>query len=299
MILTCPICKSTEISQFWNQVWMDASCVVKRCDHCELFFLHPPKKPQAQAAFDENYERYIAKREELIAQHSDDSFADMVDDSIQARYQDIQAYFEGASSVLEVGAEKGGFLDLLKNKVPTLCGVDACPEYRDLLKAKGYHAALYVEELSAVQKFDRVCFFSLLEHILEPLPFLERLKNHLSPEGVMVMEVPSADEPLIKLYDIDAFKSFYFQGMHPYVYSLKSLTLLFSECGLAIDKVQYKQRYGLDNHLQWLKEGIPGGSKKFEHFFSSSFQNSYKTYLEQRKTTDTLYLTVRAATSSS
>lgn len=293
MGLHCPICDSSKIEDYWDQVWGGSGEVVKRCWECELFFLHPQKAVDEQIAFDRNYAQYIAKREEHVSPHSQDSFTDMVEESIWDRYEDIKEYFTGVRSVLEIGAEKGGFLDLIHKDVDLVVGVDACPEYKDILINKGYSGYLYVDEIPKNQRFERICFFSLLEHIIDPFHFLSQLRERLEDSGIMVIELPSANDPLLSLYNIDAFKSFYFQAMHPYVFSAKSIQILVEKCGLKIKHIKYKQRYGLSNHLQWLKGKKPGGSKRFEDIFSQTAKHSYIQSLERYKVTDTLYVIAR------
>lgn len=257
-----------------------------------LFFLYPQKTTQEQEEFDRQYDRYIQDREKLVAQHVSQPFADMIDKSIQERYANLKPYFGNVDSVLEVGCEKGSFLDLLRGDITELSGVDSCPEYREIIKKKGYDNFLYIDEIPLERKYERICFFSLLEHILDPFSFLERLRNHLGDGGLMVAEVPSASEPLLSLYDNSSFKHFYFQSMHPYVYSRKALEILCGKCGLKLKEVLFKQRYGLPNHLQWLKSGIPGGNPAFDELFSQELRMAYIDNLEQKGFTDTMYLII-------
>jgi len=286
----CPICESHNNTDYWGQVWMDEKSIVKLCADCESFFLYPTRIQEDQKLFDRSYDQYIAKREALVAGDVQDSFEDMVDISIRERLADLESYFPKNPSLLEVGAEKGGFLDLVSEKFKEVTGVDACPEYQKLLEKKGYTSYLYVEDLPIDQRFDRICFFSLLEHIIKPIPFLRQLRNHLKEEGIMIIEVPSAADPLISLYNLDAFKSFFFQAMHPYVYSRKSFDILSAKSGLQVVDVKYKQRYGLANHLKWLQEGLPGGNPIFEKVFSESTKKGYLSSLEKQGLTDTMYL---------
>jgi 2-polyprenyl-3-methyl-5-hydroxy-6-metoxy-1,4-benzoquinol methylase len=290
MIKSCPICRSARIGLFWDKVWGDPSMHVMKCEECALFFLDKGRGAEGQKKFDANYDKYIAARAETVSKHTDAKFEELVDESIAERFADIGRHFEGSLATLEVGAERGGFLDRLKGRVPKLTGVDACPDYHETLRGKGYAAYSYVQDVPKTERYDRICLFSLLEHIPEPFPFMAALAERLAPEGRVVIEVPSAAEPLVSLYDIAAFKSFYFQAMHPYVYSLKALDVLLEKSGLKKLSVQHKQRYGLANHLQWLKEGVPGGSPVFAKLFDGAADEAYRKALETGGQTDTLYL---------
>lgn len=290
MIAACPVCASKGVSLYWEQVWGDPTLHVMRCAHCGLFFLDKGRGVAGQKTFDANYDKYIAARAETVSKHTEAKFDELVDESITERFRDIGGHFEGSRSTLEIGAERGGFLDRLKGRVPALTGVDACPDYHDVLRSKGYEAYGYIHEVPAGKLYDRICLFSLLEHIPEPAAFLQELAKRLAPGGRVIIEVPNAEEPLVSLYDIPAFKSFYFQAMHPYVYSLKALDILLQKAGLKRLSVQYKQRYGLANHLQWLKAGVPGGSAVFAKLFEGAADEAYRAALEKAGRTDTLYL---------
>lgn len=292
---SCPLCKDGSPELFHADVWNGPGRRVMRCPDCDAYFLDPLLTEGEQRAFDENYDRYIAARAAAVLPHADKTFDAQVDDSIAERLRDIGQWFPPGASVLEIGAEKGGFLDLIAPAAGAIAAVDSCPEYVTILQGKGYAAYRYVWDVPAAARYDRVCLFSLLEHIPEPDPFLMRLRECLAPGGQLIVEIPSAQEPLLSLYDIAAFKSFYFQAMHPYVYSEKAAKLVLARAGFEVAHVRYKQRYGLANHLNWLKTGAPGGSARFAALFSGSADRAYVDALESSGITDTIYIVAKAA----
>jgi SAM-dependent methyltransferase len=292
---SCPLCSSKLPQPYWPTVWNAPNKRVMFCPSCDSFFLDPPETEDEQRKFDVGYDRYIQARSELLSKHIPQTFDTLVDESIEIRFQDLKQFFEGSPTVLEVGAEKGGFLDRIAHTAGSMAAVDSCPEYIDILKNKGYPVFSYVWDLPPSVSYDRICLFSLLEHVHSPLPFLTRLKDCLTPAGLMILEIPSANEPLLSLYDVSAFKSFYFQAMHPYVYSEKAIRMLLVRCGMVVEKIMYKQRYGLANHLQWLKDGTPGGSAHFSSIFAGHADSEYLKSLEASGHTDTLYVVARKA----
>jgi hypothetical protein len=269
-----------------------------KCPNCEMYFISPRFTAEEQDAFNLAYDDYISSRAALVAQYSPKEFAVQVDESIAERFRDVASWFPPGKSVLEIGAEKGGFLDIVGKSAGSVAAVDSCPEYVEILMQKGYNAYRSITEIPNGQSYDRVCLFSLLEHISEPRTFLRELKGRLSLNGLMIMEIPSAHEPLLELYDVAEFRSFYFQAMHPYVYSAKAAAMLLHDSGFEIVETRFKQRYGLSNHLQWLKVGAPGGNQTFEAIFSGAADAAYKTALEARGRTDTIYLVARHAGSN-
>lgn len=286
----CPLCAAESPKSFWGEVWDAPGKRVMQCSDCESYFIYPMAKQEEQSRFDAEYDGYISERAKLVGRHARESFDSLVDRSIEVRLQDLKRFFEGRPSVLEIGAEKGGFLDRIASSTGTLAAVDSCPQYKDILIEKGYRAYPYVWDLPQDETYDRVCMFSLLEHIHDPQPFVSRLRECLAPSGLMIIEIPSANEPLLSLYNVPAFKSFYFQAMHPYVYSEKALTMLLTRCGMVIEQVIHKQRYGLANHLQWLVAGTPGGNAYFSSLFAGRTESEYIRSLEASGHTDTLYV---------
>ncbi len=292
---SCPACGSVAVTHYWHHVWQAPDKSVERCDTCGLYFLTPLPDTAEQCAFDANYSQYIRAREALVPPASGVNFAAAVDHSIALRFGDIGHHFNDVQSVLEIGAELGGFLQRLKGCVPVLAGVDSCPEYARALAQQGYEAYTYITDVPEARRYDRICMFSLLEHIVDPISFLQRAAAHLTPNGYLVIEVPHAREPLLGLYDVDAFKSFYFQRMHPFVYSLEALRAVLARAGLVIGDVAPKQRYGLANHLTWLRHGRPGGSPALAARFAGGADVAYIAALEAHGDTDTLYLTAAPA----
>lgn len=291
---SCPLCGSKNIKLFWKIVWGDPDKVSKKCSDCELLFISPPTTEHEQTLFDLNYNNYIKKRERFVARYINKKFENLVDDSIEERFNDISSNFLNVSSVMEIGAEKGGFLSRLQNTVDNLTGIDPCREYQEILRKQGLCVYSYIDDVPDGEEYDRICFFSLLEHIRDPVPFMLNVKKHLKPNGIIVAEVPFIKDPLLSLYDNDAFKSFTIQAMHPFIYSERALSLLFAKTSLKIIKFQYKQRYGISNHIQWLKKGHPGVDKNIEQVFKK-LNKEYVSTLESSGNTDTIYLLARHA----
>lgn len=290
MSAACPICGAADSRRYWDKVWGAPGKTVQACNACGSFFLWPPSSAAEQAEFDRGYAQYIAVRARAVEPHAGAEFGVLVEDSIAVRLADIGTWFDGAVSVLEIGAETGGFLDRLHGRCARLVGVDAAPEYAAILKSKGYGGHRYIEDVPAATPFDRVCCFSLLEHIREPAAFLARASALLAPGGRMVIEVPSARDPLLALYELPAFKDFYFQAMHPQVFSPQAVEMLLKRAGFGSAEVRFKQRYGLANHLQWLRKGVPGGAPDLARMFADGADHAYVSALEKAGMTDTVYI---------
>jgi SAM-dependent methyltransferase len=151
------------------------------------------------------------------------------------------------------------------------------------------------QDIAAIgdQRFDVVCIFHVLEHILDPLPFLQRCISLLHKGGRLIIEVPSLDDPLVSLYDLPTYKDFFFQKQHPYYYSAPSLGRMIDALGSRVEALISHQRYGLENHLNWLRNNAPGGDAGFRQVFTGA-DASYRKSLEDSGHADAVIAIVTA-----
>jgi len=98
---------------------------------------------------------------------------------------------------------------------------------------------------------------------------------------------------LLSLYGSTAYRDFYFQRQHPFVYSAASLRRVLGHEGYTAEMIPY-QRYGLENHLGWLTAGKPGGNAQFRALFAGG-EAGYTAAPEGRGRTDTVFAVARAA----
>ncbi len=263
--MICPNCKSTFISVFHNKVWNYEEGKVYKCTQCELLFIHPMMNDEEELACYKNYNAHeLARGVTATGTPLELHNASLV--AARERFSIVSKYIQQYKKVLEIGSATGGFLSLL-----TQCETHAC-ELNDenrrfseqFLSGKSYRDVSSISD----NNFDVICLFHVFEHIRRPEEFLLRCKELLADDGIIIVEVPSADDPLISLYDCEAFKDFVFQPMHPMVYSEKALDFIFRVAGYQKTDVTYHQRYGLANHLAWFKNKRPGGDKFLDDVFS-------------------------------
>jgi SAM-dependent methyltransferase len=222
---------------------------------------------------------------------------------IERRYQKVARYFQGERSVLEVGSFDGEFLRHAKSRNVALSVASVEPdrntdsvrmppgeagappavplvEYRDLAHA-----------LASGRKFDVVCMFHVLEHVLDPEPFLAQVQALVAAEGVAIFEVPSLDDPLRRLYRLEEYEEFYFTTQHPYYYTLSSLCRLIRSRRFEVEEQISHQRYGLENHIGWIRDRRPGGSAEVRAALGGLTQ--YTALLEERGVCDAAIVVAR------
>jgi len=183
---------------------------------------------------------------------------------IEARFAKIRSVFLGTDSMLEIGAADGAFLECLHMHHPDMRLAAIEPDEstegaRNGIAGLGQFASLDAAAAAGIM-VDVICLFHVFEHLTDPASWLRIAKQLLAPGGRIVIEVPSLDDPLLSLFNSRAYRDFYFQKQHPFVYSSASLRRVLEHNGFAVETMPY-QRYGLENHLTWLAEGRPGGSE--------------------------------------
>ena len=120
-------------------------------------------------------------------------------------YDISQSYINTKSSVLEVGCGRGYFLKNLEEKgVKQAVGLDFNTEAIKNKVTKFDVLNKDLKELKSKESFDIICFFQVLEHIPDPMSFLEDCKNILNENGLLILSVPNNNHLPHKLMQ-DAF----------------------------------------------------------------------------------------------
>jgi|LQYC01.1.fsa_nt_gi ubiquinone/menaquinone biosynthesis C-methylase UbiE len=210
---------------------------------------------------------------------------------IRRRLNKIEHLLENKPhSLLEIGAGDGSFLQAIRKNYPKfhLTAVDKDQNtlhHRVMNSDENYRD---LDELLKINKcYEIICLFHVLEHLLSPSDFLPKIYRLMFSTSFLIIEVPSFSDPLLSLYSNQAYSKFYFQSQHPYVYSSSSLQRLMEHNGFqTIELINY-QRYGLENHLNWLSHGRPGGNEAFQELFKE-VEVAYVTALERYGSTDTV-----------
>lgn len=212
------------------------------------------------------------------------------------RLQKIDDFVRSSTSLLEVGASDGLFLECFRELHPEHV-VYAIEPDESTLDDRNRRGLTSFSDFNNFKKegvkVDVACMFHVFEHIDQPKAMLSDIESILKPSGKLIIEVPALSDPLISLYQSDAFIDFYFQQQHPYVYTAASLSNVLECHGFTVSDVVYFQRYGLENHLSWLKNGRPGGDRSLRDVVGE-IEHIYRGALEQASSTDSIILIAKA-----
>lgn len=206
------------------------------------------------------------------------------------RFNDLKDFCAN-KTLIDFGCGNGGFIKKIKTVTSDIAGVELDRKGCDTLNSEGIKAVCDIDELDG--KYDIVTMFHVIEHLWEPETYLKKIRNRLSDMGHLIVEVPSAEDALISLYNNKSFLDFTFWSKHVFTYTHKSLDLLMEKNGFEKDTSFFNksgvQRYSLSNHLYWLYKGEPGGHKKLAAFNDESLEKAYNDVLEKNGISDTLF----------
>jgi 2-polyprenyl-3-methyl-5-hydroxy-6-metoxy-1,4-benzoquinol methylase len=281
---TCGLCGNTASSLVQRGIRYDAGTEVRQCAACGLVYLWPrPSQEELDTYYAEGY------REEyddgaMAERHTADT------DEAGSRARRLRSLMQEAASLLEVGCGSGAFLEAVRPHVRQVAGIEPEGTSRRWL---GQELGLQVSEsLSDVETrgetYDVVVLFHVLEHIPDPVGFLKRLSTVLNPSGRLVIEVPNVDDALVSVYQIAAYREFYYQKAHLYYFSAATLEKVLAEAGLG-GAAQGVQRYDLGNHLTWMMKGEPGGQGAYAKMLGNAVQAAYADALAGSGHSDTIW----------
>lgn len=212
----------------------------------------------------------------------------------ERRFQYLKSVLPNRS-LLDFGCGAGGFILKARELAIRAHGVE--PETR-LVKHYQGHKLTVFQNLSEIPKdirgrgYDIITMFHVLEHIADPRSMLSELSEMLVGDGQMIVEVPNADDALLTLYQCEPFSHFTYWSCHLFLFTSRTLEMLFTQVNLKVNYIKQIQRYPLPNHLYWLAKGKPGGHQKW-HFLNSPDMNAaYEKQLAAIGKCDTIVASV-------
>jgi 2-polyprenyl-3-methyl-5-hydroxy-6-metoxy-1,4-benzoquinol methylase len=160
-------------------------------------------------------------------------------------WNQLYKYVPEGSRVLDVGCSSGNFGHVLINeKKCDVTGLDIDKE--DIARAKKVLTQAFVrnverDKLDDLGQFDIVVFADVLEHLLDPLTALEKVKALLKPKGRIVFSIPNMAHASVRLMLLKGFFEYTPIGVldrtHLHYYDEIEVQHLFAEAKLKIAEI--------------------------------------------------------------
>lgn len=199
----------------------------------------------------------------------------------------LNYYLFKGDNILEVGCGCGDNVKYFNKKGYTITGIDKDKSVEDKVNAI-FNYDIYDENIH--NKYDMIYGLHILEHMKDPIGFIDRLKNLLSPKGTILLEFPNLEDPLLTIYKVKEFEKFYYRPDHHFFYTPLSLATMLYGFKLGNATIERMQNYGIVNHLNWLIRKKPTNLK----ITIPIIDTIYKWFLTRiLKKSDTIILTIR------
>ena len=198
-------------------------------------------------------------------------------------------------SLLDFGCGAGGFLLKAREFTATAHGVEPEARLGNHYQSSGLTIFQNLSDIpNDIRRvgYEIITMFHVLEHIPDPKSILGELSEMLASDGQIVVEVPNADDALLTLYNNSPFSHFTYWSCHLFLFTAKTLEMLFTQIDLKINYIKQIQRYPLSNHLYWLSNGKPGGHQKWHFLNSPDMHAAYEKQLAAISKCDTIVASV-------
>ena len=196
--VSCQICGSDSNVPFLavpNRFDIKETFNLVKCTKCSFVFLNPRPDPEMMGVYYED-DRYQPHR------LGDKSYFDRLyhivrDCNIRYKRYLIERYFQ-KGSILDFGCGSGEFLIAMRNAGWQVYGVESAQKPREL--SKNFMLDVQEKIASFNDKFDVITLWHVLEHIHDIHNMIEKLKERLNKNGILLVAVPN-----LKSYDAQKF----------------------------------------------------------------------------------------------
>lgn len=188
--------------------------------------------------------------------------------------------------VADIGCGGGAFLDYVNTVAQGVIAVEPSQTYRKAMAEKGFTAFPYVSDAQReyAGKIDVLISFDVIEHVQDPLKFVEEAHSLLRSGGSAFIGTPT-DAPVMRELLGKDYESFLFSTQHPWVLSKGSFLWIAEQCGIKDYRCKFYQRYGMGNLLYWLLNREPGQHRQYD-FISRGLDEHWRSDLEDRELSD-------------
>lgn len=184
---TCNLCGGEESIPKYQ---VDGFNIVQ-CIDCDLVYLKNPLPVSEEQKLYDNY--YQIRFGTEYHQNSNEPGLKTLWEINDQRVKLIKSLFP-KGKLLDIGCGQGFFLYHAQQENFAVAGIDVSSQAIEFCK-QTFHIKVYLQNISQDfkldEKFDVITMWHILEHLSDPLGFLKKLHRNLSPEGILVIEVPN------------------------------------------------------------------------------------------------------------
>jgi 2-polyprenyl-3-methyl-5-hydroxy-6-metoxy-1,4-benzoquinol methylase len=244
---SCIICKYSKFDQISSRVRDSIKHKIFKCKKCAHVQLYPVPTPSEDKKF---YDKDMQNRNINFYGSIEDHRRKSIDDTIR-RVDLVRKHTPKNGRILEIGSGHGFFVDMMHLKKYDITGIEISIEKRIMSKKVTKVKILDVDINSKsldIGNFDTIVMFHVLEHIRDPIKFLQKVKKLLKSNGKLIVEVPNCDDFQLELNK--SYKDFYWQRAHLHYFTPKNLKRVLFLAGFKTE-ILGVQRYSIENMFSW------------------------------------------------
>ena len=221
-IRTCPVCDGKSYTSIFSK---EGGTYVK-CQDCTMVYLNPVFTDEAIIDY---YQTNHTEQSEVVESDTDNFYTVIYNGGLQTIKQNNPNIFK----VLDIGCSSGTFLDLAKQQNLSTYGVELNKAEFEFVKKKGHTVFNeLLENLSFDTKFDAITMWDVFEHIVDGEFYLNTMKNLLTENGVIFLQIPSSDSLAAKI--LQEHCNMYDGLEHVNLYGVETIKRLAKKCDLEV-----------------------------------------------------------------
>jgi 2-polyprenyl-3-methyl-5-hydroxy-6-metoxy-1,4-benzoquinol methylase len=237
-----------------------------------------------------NLEDYYSSneyRDDLSQGNATEEFFRLVDDDQPPKLDYVGMHSIRGKSVADIGAGAGPFLDLARGVASTTIAVEPNAAYHDSLTERGHQVFSWCADVpSELQgSIDVAVSFSVVEHVEDPLAFLQDIRRLLKPGGRLVLSTPNASDWMVE--NCPDYAAFFYRKVHLWYFTAEALVRLAKLAGFSGCEVTFDHRFDLSNAMVWMRDQRPSGLGRLP--FSDQLNSAWRQHLIDHGQADYLY----------
>lgn len=237
----CPICQQGKKFKFIRDYRKkEDKFSLYQCSKCQVQFWLPLKNPGVRW-YEENSGYGIRN-----------VIWPKISRGYHKKFLELYKNFSKNTKILDLGCGTGEFINELQKRGCQVWGVDFDKEAIKIAKEHfGLENVFSISFKDFFQKrdlpkFDIICFFEVIEHLDNPLKFIQNVKNLLRSNGKIVLSTPCRERMLLNLNSWD------FPLRHFTRWDKEAISNLFQRYNFDISYINYLEQFKI------LSESVDG-----------------------------------------
>jgi 2-polyprenyl-3-methyl-5-hydroxy-6-metoxy-1,4-benzoquinol methylase len=290
--LICMLCGGGG-GTFINNLRDDAGRQAVRCNSCGHVQVYPlPEIDEDENYYKQNYNEKQNYKTILHSNQSDEEIMYKYENLAVAQKDSVVGFIPKNSKILEIGSGYGWFVEKMRDGGYSIDGAEISQDRiyfcqkRSGIKLINHNFLLDKTPETMLKAYDAVCLFHVLEHIRNPVAFLNNIKECLKPDGTLLVEVPNFNDYNKKLSV--AYNDFTYMYEHLSYFTPESLTFLLNKAGFKNVTIRGVQRYSVENAIWWIRNGkphtgyqqleLPEGLEWVNQYYKDVMEKELKSY---------------------